>query len=210
MACSEHSTLPHQIPTIKSAHVRLLVSDFDKEYGFLRDVLGLKSTFGAEGEVYADFDANGLSLAIFKRDLMSEDLKTSHLEWQAEGQDRVALILGVSDVDGMAQRLREHGLLLVTEPLAIVPSGAFESPTFAIQTETCSRSIRGLGDSFTAFHTLRTTWVLIGLWLSCRRLHVDFCYCLSQKEQSLSDPPGIQDGLSLQQSHRKGVALART
>ncbi len=62
--------------------MRLLVSDFDKEYRFLRDVLGLKPTFGAEGENYADFDANGLCIAIFKRNLMSDDLKTSNLTWQ--------------------------------------------------------------------------------------------------------------------------------
>ncbi len=79
MVSSEHSTLPQQTPTIKSAHVRLLVSDFDKEYRFLRNVVGLKPTFGVEGENYADFDANGLCIAIFKRNLMSEDLKTSHL-----------------------------------------------------------------------------------------------------------------------------------
>src|SRR5579871_2900897 len=57
---------------ITNTHIRLLVKDYDKEFRFFRDVLGFKSTFGAEGGNYADFDCNGVTIALFKRSLMSE------------------------------------------------------------------------------------------------------------------------------------------
>ena len=102
--------------TIRSTHVRLLVSDYDKEFRFFRDVLGFKSTYGAEGENYADFDCNGVCIALFKRNLMSEDVKTSAKPVQSDSQDRVALIFGVADVDAITVKLKSEGVHFVTEP----------------------------------------------------------------------------------------------
>jgi catechol 2,3-dioxygenase-like lactoylglutathione lyase family enzyme len=101
---------------IRTTHIRLLVTDYDKEYRFFRDVLGFKPTFGAEGENYADFDCNGSCIALFKRKLMSEDTKTEAKPAEADTQDRVALIFGVADVDAMTAKLKRLNVPMVTEP----------------------------------------------------------------------------------------------
>jgi lactoylglutathione lyase len=102
--------------TIKSTHFRLLVTDYDKEYLFFRDVLGFKPTFGELGENYADFDCNGVTVALFKRHLMSEDLKTGDKPIESEVQDRTAVIFAVDNVDTAITNLRERGVTIVTEP----------------------------------------------------------------------------------------------
>jgi len=101
---------------IRTTHIRLLVKDYDKEFRFFRDVLGFKPTFGAEGENYADFDCNGMTIALFKRSLMSEDLKTTEKPTEQDAQDRVALIFGVADVDSTVAQLRSKGVTIATEP----------------------------------------------------------------------------------------------
>lgn len=104
------------IVMIKTTHFRLLVTDYDAEYRFFRDVLGFQPTYGAEGENYADFDCNGLCVALFKRSLMSDDVKTSAKPSESDSQDRVALIFGVADVDAMAADLKKKDVGFVTEP----------------------------------------------------------------------------------------------
>jgi lactoylglutathione lyase len=104
-------------PMIRSSHFRLLVTDYDAEYKFLRDVLGFRPTFGSLGENYADFECNGaFCLAIFKRSIMSADVKTDAKPTQADSQDRVALIFGVADVDATTAELRKKGVVFVSEP----------------------------------------------------------------------------------------------
>ena len=102
--------------TIRSAHVRLLVTNFDKEFRFFRDVLGFKPTFGKEGENYADFDCHGYGIALFKRDLMADDIKATHKPIHSDDQDKVALIFGVPNVDAAAEALVKQGISLVTKP----------------------------------------------------------------------------------------------
>lgn len=104
------------IVMIKTTHFRLLVTDYDAEYRFFRDVLGFQPTYGAEGENYADFDCNGLCVALFKRSLMSDDVKTSAKPSESDSQDRVALIFGVADVDAIAADLKKKDVGFVTEP----------------------------------------------------------------------------------------------
>jgi len=104
------------IVMIKTTHFRLLVTDYDAEYRFFRDVLGFQPTYGAEGENYADFDCNGLCVALFKRSLMTDDVKTSAKPSESDSQDRVALIFGVADVDAMAADLKKKDVGFVTEP----------------------------------------------------------------------------------------------
>jgi catechol 2,3-dioxygenase-like lactoylglutathione lyase family enzyme len=102
--------------SIKATHIRLLVKDFDREFRFFRDVLGFKPTFGAEGENYADFDCNGVTVALFKRSLMSEDIDTSGKPAELDAQDRVALIFAVADVDATSEQLRSRGVTIASEP----------------------------------------------------------------------------------------------
>ena len=115
-ACLHSPTMEQPTPTIKSAHVRLLVKDFDREFRFFHDVLGFRATFGKIGENYADFDCNGYAIALFRRSLMKEDLAESAGPSEQSGADHAALIFGVSDVDAMAARLKGLGIKFVTEP----------------------------------------------------------------------------------------------
>jgi lactoylglutathione lyase len=101
---------------IRSTHIRLLVSDFGAEFRFFRDVLGFACTFGKEDDVYADFDCNGVSVALFKRELMSEDLKHPAPPRHAESEDRLALIFGVEDVDATCTELAKKGVHLIGQP----------------------------------------------------------------------------------------------
>lgn len=97
----------------QSPHIRLLVSDFPASFRFYRDVLGFTPTFGAEDEVYADFDANSQTIALFQRELMAEAAGAD-----AEGSTcgAVVVVLATHDVDAAAGVLREKGVALVSEP----------------------------------------------------------------------------------------------
>ena len=97
----------------QSPHIRLLVSDFPVCFRFYRDTLGFVPTFGAEDEVYADFDAHGQGIALFQRELMADAVGT--LE-SAGTSNTVMLVLATADVDAAADALRAKGVALVTEP----------------------------------------------------------------------------------------------
>ena len=97
----------------QSPHIRLLVSDFPTCFRFYRDVLGFTPTFGAEDEVYADFDAGGQGIALFQRELMLEAVGTS--AWDSVPDDAV-LVLATADVDAAADVLRSKGVALISEP----------------------------------------------------------------------------------------------
>ncbi len=98
-------------------HVRLLVSDFDACFCFYRDTMGLESHWGEEGGIYASFQMHGkIVLALFCRDLMAETMETVHLPANPDGQDRVALIFEVEDIEETAAQLRARGVQFVNEP----------------------------------------------------------------------------------------------
>ena len=97
-------------------HTRLLVADFKANFLFYRDILGFKPTFGAEDDVYADFDTGGVTLALFSKQKMSEALGTANLPEQAKGQDTLCLTFEVESVDAVCEQLKKQGVGLVTEP----------------------------------------------------------------------------------------------
>lgn len=100
--------------TAALTHVRLLVHDFPGCFRFYRDVLGLRPTFGTEGDGYADFDAGGeVSLALFDATEMAAALG---LPGQAAGGDRCCLVLQVDDVDAVATELSRRGVALAAPP----------------------------------------------------------------------------------------------
>jgi len=101
---------------VKLDNVRLLVSRFDECFRFYRDAMGLEVTWGEEGEHYASFRAEGGGLAIFDRKAMADAVGAGHLPSHAIGQDRVALVFEVRNVDAAIARLRAAGVPLVTEP----------------------------------------------------------------------------------------------
>jgi catechol 2,3-dioxygenase-like lactoylglutathione lyase family enzyme len=102
---------------MRLTHVRLLVARFDECLRFYRDVMGFPVAWGEEGGRYADLDAGeGVTLALFARDAMARAVGASGLPVEAGSQDRVALVFGADDLDGLTQRLRDREVALVNEP----------------------------------------------------------------------------------------------
>jgi catechol 2,3-dioxygenase-like lactoylglutathione lyase family enzyme len=102
---------------MKLTYVRLLVSNFDACFRFYRDVMGWDPVWGQEGDVYADFaTGSDCTLALFSRPLMAEAVGASALPADTPGQDRVALIVGVDDLDAAVSGLRERGGEFIAEP----------------------------------------------------------------------------------------------
>jgi predicted enzyme related to lactoylglutathione lyase len=101
---------------LRPTYNRLLVSDFHASFLFYRDTLGFTPTWGDENDVYADFETGSLPLALFRRDLMARAVGTEDQPANASGQDRVAFIFGVEDVDTAYTQLQARGVSFVTAP----------------------------------------------------------------------------------------------
>jgi catechol 2,3-dioxygenase-like lactoylglutathione lyase family enzyme len=101
---------------MRLAYVRLLVADFPAAFRFYRDVLGFKPLFGDENDVYTEFDGGGLTIALFRKDLMAEVVGATDQPATAESQDEMALIFAVENVDTACKELQARGVALVTEP----------------------------------------------------------------------------------------------
>ncbi len=101
---------------IRLNNTRLLFADFPAMFRFYRDELGFKPTFGSEQDVYADFDAGGANVALFRRDLMAQAVGTQELPAETESQDRVALIFEAENVDAEYTRMCRQGVAFVTPP----------------------------------------------------------------------------------------------
>jgi catechol 2,3-dioxygenase-like lactoylglutathione lyase family enzyme len=91
---------------LKFDNVRLLVTRFDETYAFYRDVLGLTPTWGKPGENYASFAfPGGGEIAIFRRSLMADAVRTVAWPSTRQEQDTAVVILTVDDVDALYARL---------------------------------------------------------------------------------------------------------
>ena len=98
-------------------HVRLLVVDFEACFRFYRDVLGLRVTWGEEGDAYASYvSEGGASLSLFKREVQAKALGTSNLPESAVAHDNMVLIFTVDDLDTTVKRLKERNAVFITEP----------------------------------------------------------------------------------------------
>jgi catechol 2,3-dioxygenase-like lactoylglutathione lyase family enzyme len=102
--------------TLRPTFNRLLVTEFAACYRFYRDVLGFSPTFGAEEDVYADFNTGGIGLALVRRELMAEAVGAADRPAAAECQDRVAFIYEVDDVDQACEELQAKGVTFVAMP----------------------------------------------------------------------------------------------
>src|SRR5437588_8385018 len=98
-----------------SVHTRILVTDYRRSFLFYRDTLGLSVTFGDESSGYADFQIGDAGIALFDRHEMIDAIGASD-ETASAGSDRFALVLGVDDVDRVAEELKGKGIELVTAP----------------------------------------------------------------------------------------------
>jgi catechol 2,3-dioxygenase-like lactoylglutathione lyase family enzyme len=102
---------------MKLHSIRLLVADFDACFRFYRDVMGFTSTWGAEGEGYADFAVGSEGgIALFDRHAMAEAVGTLSSPEKAEAQDRLALIFETEDVDSTIEQIRARGANIIGEP----------------------------------------------------------------------------------------------
>lgn len=97
-------------------HVRLLVVDYTACFTFYRDVLGFDVAWGNEETGYAEFEVGNARLALFGRSEMASVVSNDTLPAEANGQDTVAVVLRVDDVDQACKDLRNAGVELLTEP----------------------------------------------------------------------------------------------
>jgi catechol 2,3-dioxygenase-like lactoylglutathione lyase family enzyme len=100
----------------KAPHIRLLVADFPSCFRFYRDTMGLTPGYGSEEDVYADFEIDGRTLALFQRSLMAEAVGATGKVASSDAQDTIMLILATEDVDAAANNLQAAGVTLAAEP----------------------------------------------------------------------------------------------
>ena len=101
--------------TRNSVHARLLVKDYRACLPFYRDIMEFSVTWD-DGN-YASFQDGDLRLAIFKRDMMAEAIGNTDKVFDAECQDKLALIFEVVDVDDYYQQMKNKGVQFIKEPL---------------------------------------------------------------------------------------------
>ena len=97
--------------------VRLLVSDFPKEFAFWRDTMALPVRYGDEAMGYAMFDAGGenAGLELFARDAFLGALGQPTLSQTPSGYGTV-VVLSVDDVDATYTRVLEQGATSIAAP----------------------------------------------------------------------------------------------
>jgi lactoylglutathione lyase len=96
-------------------NVRLLVDDYDEALAFYRDVVGFSVKLEAgpdEAPVYAELDAGGGVISIYKRHLMKE---VAGVSLRPPG-DGAVIVLSTDEVDASYARLVGGGAVSVTDP----------------------------------------------------------------------------------------------
>lgn len=97
-------------------YVRLLTDCFDEMVGFYRDSLGFEPRFVDTENKYAEFTTQGATLSIFDRNLMQKALGLEDRTGRHECADSVAVIFRVDDIDGLAKKFKDKGVVLLSEP----------------------------------------------------------------------------------------------
>jgi lactoylglutathione lyase len=95
---------------------RLLVDNFKACFLFYRDILGFKSIYGSEDDVYAEFNNVTVSRRLCGRLSMSETVGTTSLPPKATAQDTMCLCFQVENVDAANVRLKKQGVVLLAAP----------------------------------------------------------------------------------------------
>ena len=97
-------------------HVRLFVADIAPCAEFYRDVLKFKPVTIQVEKGYAEFELDHLRLSLFRRQEMSEILRTSDRPNIVEEQDKFGLILHVRNLDDIYNELRHANVTFVEPP----------------------------------------------------------------------------------------------
>ena len=92
------------------------MDNFEACKDFYKDVLGLEMTLKTEENVYAQFITEGVSLGIYRRDLMAQVIRKSEDSSERNGKDTALLVFAVDDVDASYKALKKKGIVFVTEP----------------------------------------------------------------------------------------------
>jgi len=101
---------------MKMSHTRLLVTDYKACFRFYRDVMKFPILWGDENGTYADFDADGHKLALFKREPMAEAIGAEQPEPKPWQQDYIWLVFAVEDVDSAYETIIQKGGVPINKP----------------------------------------------------------------------------------------------
>jgi catechol 2,3-dioxygenase-like lactoylglutathione lyase family enzyme len=101
--------------TFRYTHTRLLVQDFAACFRFYCDVLGFAPRYGDQRGPYAEFKLDGITLALYQRELMADALEAP-MPASAAGADEVVLCMQVDDVDAAYEALHAKGVRFIAGP----------------------------------------------------------------------------------------------
>ncbi len=101
---------------MKLKQIRLLVKDFKKSAAFYRDVLEFPIGWYLEDVEYALFDTGETKLEMLSRKAMAEVIDEGNKPAEADTPSNFLLDFEVEDIDAVFRRLREKGIVFVTEP----------------------------------------------------------------------------------------------
>ena len=105
---------------VRAAHTRLFVSDIATCAEFYRDVLKFKPIAMQVEKGYAEFemgeDNSGVRLSLFRKQEMSEILRTTDKPGMADCQDNFGLIFHVRDIDAIYHELRQANVTFDEPP----------------------------------------------------------------------------------------------
>ncbi len=111
---------------IKTSYTRLLVNDLKACFEFYRDVMEFTVVMEALEDGYAEFSTPSMKLSLFRRQEMAEMIGELRQPLTIEGQDKVALVFTVTNLDEVYHHLKTKGVHFVTEPLS--------NPYYALKT----------------------------------------------------------------------------
>ncbi|NBD27764.1 VOC family protein [Paenibacillus glycinis] len=100
---------------MKILQIRLLVPNVRDCFLFYRDILDLEVLHGNEDTPYAEFRTGDIHIALEPL-LASEPAGAPPKPHAFSAQDRIAIIIGVENVDAAYDRLTGKGIAFVEEP----------------------------------------------------------------------------------------------
>jgi len=101
---------------MKMTHTRLLVSNYHDCFVFYRDIMGFRVAWGDEDGFYADFDADGHTLALFGKEPMAEAIGAEPPDLKSQQQDDVCLVFAVDDVDDAYDAISGKSVVPINKP----------------------------------------------------------------------------------------------
>jgi lactoylglutathione lyase len=111
---------------VTTAYTRLLVQDWKTCVSFYKNVMEFTTIVEDEVGRYAEFAIGDMKLGVFPQQEMAEILSIPNAAIHSQGQDPVALIFVVKNLDEECQRLQNKGVHLLTTPTS--------NPNYSIKT----------------------------------------------------------------------------